>query len=119
MNDVLMQKMMRVVEGLLDGQATPEARLEFGRLLAEAGLVEEAAAAAGAAADGFEAAGDTVGGAGASLVMAEHLVHLGYHDIAAARLERVLQLIRDVDDPSAEAMRTTVHHLFTRLDIEE
>lgn len=111
--------MMRTVEGLLDGQATPAHRLEFASLLEEAGLVEEACAAAGAAADGYEAAGDAIGAAGASLAMAEHLIKLGYHDLAAARLERVLILIRGLDHRSAPAMRDAVHHLFTRLDIEE
>lgn len=114
---MLKQRILRVVEDLLDGQATPAARLEFGRLLAEAGLVQEGCAAAGAAADGYEAAGDLMGAANASLVMAEHLIHLGYHDLAAGRLERVLELLPEHHD--AETIRDTVHHLFTRLDVGE
>ena len=112
---MLKHRIARVVDDLLDGHHTPENRLEFGRLLAEAGLVQEAAAAAGAAADGFEAASNPMGAATASLVMAEHLIQLGYHDLAAARLERVLELVGDHGD--AGGVREQVHHLFTRLDI--
>lgn len=69
---------------------SPAARLDLAATLADLGLVEEACAATGAAAEGFTRVGDRDGFDRASLLLVRLYLEMGHADLAAARLGQVV-----------------------------